>query len=72
MSIEAIIEEKIKEILGRYRAEEYLSLRQVSEEFGCSRTWVHRQHVNGNLKIYRFGGKVRIKRSELEAIGIAL
>ena len=49
----------------------YLSFKQIETEFGCSRSWIYRQHAYGHLQIYKFGGKTRIKRSEMEKLAIA-
>jgi excisionase family DNA binding protein len=72
MSLDEQIESKIREIVAQDRADGYLSLVQVQKEFGCSRTWVYRQHANGHLKVYKMGGKTRIKRSELERLVVPL
>lgn len=66
--IEDIVERKVSAML----TDRYMSLKEVAAEFGASRTWIYRQHALGHLKIYKLGGKTRVKRSELEKLAIAL
>ena len=70
MTLEQFMEQKVRDIITSAQGDEYLSLKQVADIFGCSRTWVYRQHANGHLQIYKFGGKTRIKRSEMLKLGV--
>lgn len=70
-SIEQIIEELVDRKIDQRLSDRYMSLSEVRDEFGCSRTWIYRQHANGHLKIYKMGGKTRIRRGEIEKLAIA-
>lgn len=71
MSFDEQLECKIRDMINGHQPDAYLSFKQVQEEFGCSRSWVYRQHANGHLNIYKLAGKTRVKRSELERLAIA-
>jgi excisionase family DNA binding protein len=71
-SIEQIIEEIVIRKIDERLSDRFMSLNEVNEEFGCSRTWVYRQHANGHLNLYKLGGKTRIKRSEVEALAVSV
>jgi len=71
-TMEQIVEGIFNRLLNERLFDPYLSFKQVAMEFGFSRTWIYRQHANGHLGIYKFAGKVRIKRSEILKLGIPI
>ena len=71
-TIEEIIEGIVDRILNERLMDSYLSFKQVAMEFGFSRTWIYRQHSRGHLRIYKFAGKTRIKRSDILKCGIPI
>lgn len=71
-TMEQIVERIVNRLLDERLLDPYLSFRDVAIEFGFSRTWIYRQHANGHLRIYKFAGKTRIRRSELLKIGISI
>ena len=71
-TIEQIIEGTVNRLLDERLFDPYLSFKDVAVEFGFSRTWIYRQHASGHLRIYKFAGKTRIKRSEILKFGIPI
>ena len=69
-TMEQIVEGIVNRLLDERLFDPYLSLKDVAMEFGFSRTWIYRQHASGHLRIYKFAGKTRIKRSEILKLGI--
>ena len=71
-TMEQIIEGIVNRLLDERLFDPYLSFKEVATEFGFSRTWIYRQHASGHLRIYKFAGKTRIKRSEILKLGIPI
>ncbi len=71
-TMEQIVEGIVNRLLDERLYDPYLSFKDVALEFGFSRTWIYRQHANGHLRIYKFAGKTRIKRSEILKLGIPI
>ncbi len=71
-TMEQIVEGIVNRLLDERIFDPYLSFKEVAMEFGFSRTWIYRQHASGHLRIYKFAGKTRIKRSEILKLGIPI
>ncbi len=71
-TMEQIVEGIVNRILDERLFDPYVSFKEIAKEFGFSRTWIYRQHANGQLAIYKFAGKTRIKRSEILKLGVPI
>ena len=71
-TMEQVVEGIVNRLLDERLFDPYLSFKEVEIEFGFSRTWIYRQHASGHLRIYKFAGKTRIKRSEILKLGIPI
>lgn len=48
--------------------EDFLTVKQVSKLLGVSLVTIHKWKKDGKINFYRFGSRIRFKRSEIENV----